>query len=119
MAAVVCMALLHLAGEVVTAPTAFEALGHRCEHRKRLSLRERSFCLLQNPMILLGRFQVAIESVEPSVENMLKQTGPLSTHDGIALNGLEVSIGRIAGEHFDQPFAFRIGSVAVGVDLSG
>src|SRR5260370_41438408 len=54
------------------------ALGHRCEHSNRLSLRERSFCLLQNPMILLGRFQVTVESVEPSVENMLKEAGPLA-----------------------------------------
>jgi len=55
---------------------------------------------------------MAIESVEPSIENMLEETRPLSTHDGIALNGLEVSIWQIAGEHFHQPFAFRVGGVA-------
>jgi hypothetical protein len=38
---------------------------------------------------------MTVIAIEASVENMLEEAGALAFHDGIACNGVEVSVGRI------------------------
>src|SRR3974390_285632 len=79
---------------------------------------QRRFNFLQHPLVA-GSIQMAVVPVETALKDVLEQAGTLPAHDGVAGNGLEISIRRAGRENLDLPLTLRIGCVTMRINFRG
>lgn len=75
---------------------------------------QRGLDLLKHPTIR-SSVQVTVIAVETAMEDALKQTSPLATHDRIAYYRLEVAVGSGTSKYHDLPFTLGIIGIPVWV----